>query len=491
MVRFTRKRKQRGKCKQHGGGTHKLPGVDTINTIEEFEKEWDTYYLSAHGALLENEPLITVPKNLYILFMGSAGYLCFNTKLNQEFEQCLIKRGDDCGYKHGTYETNFLPVMKNLNRIFPSIYNPKEVGIQSPSEDISSSIYEPGDKIFDVKMDFNNTNYFGIRGLFQVPLQTELITDIFNEVGHYMTDKEAHVSKKTIDTLTDNMLANDENLIKPLLSRMREKRSSDPSYNRYSMSLSYILDAIDKEILRSDKKTFLVIKACRRANDENPETLKQVRRHSVELRKYNVNLPWAQKTKTTRRPRKAPAPKKREPPSYDEVYNAIEKDNVAAIRKYVKEGFKINQKYTFGSVKTYPIFDAISLGKQKVFNEFIKLGADVKVKNNFGQTTLFVAANKRQIAMVNVLLQKGLDPNEADEAGDVPINRAFAQENLEMIKMLIAHGARITTYIENIANAEDDEGFQNPEIKKIVNSLRHYNYKENYSNYFNKNELNE
>ncbi len=481
MGRYTRKRKQN----QHAGGTHKLPGVDTINTIKEFENEWNTYYLSAHGVLLENEPFVTVPKNLYILFMGSAGYLCYNTKLNQEFEQCLIKREDDCGYRHGTYETNFLPVMKNLNKIFPSIYNPKELGIQSPSEDVSSSIYEPGDKIFDIHLEFMNTNYFAIRGLFQVPLEKEFITDIFNETGHFVGKKEqAQISKKTIDTLTDNMLAKDENLIKPLLSQMREKRSGDPTYDRYSMKLSFILQSLERELKQSDKKTFIVIKTCRGTTDEKEETVKRVRRHSVELRKYNVELPWAK----TRRSRKAISPKKREPPSYDDVYKAIEKDNVTAIRKYVKEGFKINEKYVHShfASEDYPIFDVIGLGKQKVFEEFIKLGADVKVKNNLGMTTLFVATNHGEKNMVFILLQLGVDPNEPDEAGDLPLNRAFVKENAVLIRMLLSFGAKITDYIMEIAKSKND-GFQKPEVKQILKKLEKFNYKkDDYSHVFKK-----
>jgi ankyrin repeat protein len=481
MVRHTRK-----VGKQHkGGGTYMLPGIDAIDTLEDFEKEWDTYYLSAHGILMEDEPMITIPKNVYILFMGNAGTLCYNSKLTQEFEQCLIKREDKCGVRHGTYETNFLPVMKNLKKVFPYIYDPTKITIQSPSEDVSTSIYEPGDKIYDIFLEFMNTNYYAIRGLFQVPLEKDFVTDIVNMIGDSIT-----IDKTTIDRLTDNILAKDGNLIKPLLSQMREKKRTDPSYNKYSMNLSFILKSYEQELTQSDKKTFIVIKTCRGTVNESQETMKRIRRHSVELRKYNVPLPWTRTNNTkvntitntkTRRTRKAIAPKKKGPPSYDEVYKAIEKDNAIAIRKYVKEGFQINEKYA----SEYPIFDVIALGKSKVFNEFIKLGANVHVKNNLGMTTVFVAANKRQITMLETLLEKGVDPNEEDDAGDFPINRAFARENLNMIKLLIRYGARINDFVIGIANAEDEYvAYQNPEIKKIVDDLRHYDYKNDYSDYF-------
>jgi hypothetical protein len=278
--------------KQKGGGTYKLPGVDKIKTLNEFENKWDTFYISAHGTLLEKKEIV-VPDNTYILFMGSAGYLCYNNKFGQEFEQCLIQKEDPCEVRHGSYNKKFLSVMKNLRKVFPSIYHPKKIQARSPSEDVETSIYEPNDQIYDVKLDFYNSTFYNLRGVFQVPLQNDFVNESFSV--------DDDIDKNSIDKLTDNMLMKEGNLIGPAIREKKDRGEARPN----EFLLSDMFDLI-KPYQDSSKKTFIVIKTCRAPDVEDPYdvdyyTLRPIRRHSINLRNYQVPLPWNEEKEKPKR----------------------------------------------------------------------------------------------------------------------------------------------------------------------------------------------
>jgi uncharacterized protein len=102
-----------------------------------------------------------------------------------------------------------------------------------------------------------------------------------------------------------------------------------------------------------------------------------------------------------------------------------------------------------------PVFMALKYGHQEIFDRLLATGADINSTGQSGvvgkQTLLQLAVQKRDARMVRALLEKGADPNRADDRGTVPLFETVTGEtpNLELIDLLIDKGADI-----NRANPE-------------------------------------
>ncbi|MFN7098048.1 MAG: ankyrin repeat domain-containing protein, partial [Gammaproteobacteria bacterium] len=79
--------------------------------------------------------------------------------------------------------------------------------------------------------------------------------------------------------------------------------------------------------------------------------------------------------------------------------------------------------------------------------EIVKLlldkGADVKEKNSYGETILYLVAGNDHLEMVNLLLTKGADVNEKNEYGSTALHGAAAKGQLEIVKLLLEKGADV------------------------------------------------
>ena len=82
----------------------------------------------------------------------------------------------------------------------------------------------------------------------------------------------------------------------------------------------------------------------------------------------------------------------------------------------------------------------------KMLKELIDKGVDVNSKNHYGVTALTFAIDKGNLEAVNLLLEKGADPNMKDSFyGETPFGWAFYRKNKDVIRTMIEHGANIKT----------------------------------------------
>ena len=92
-------------------------------------------------------------------------------------------------------------------------------------------------------------------------------------------------------------------------------------------------------------------------------------------------------------------------------------------------------------------------------------GIDVDVKTQYGATALMFATDKGNLEVVNLLLEKGANPNINDTFyGSSPFLLSFSKGNIEIIKSMLNHGADISTETPLIYASYSD----NPEVAKLL-----------------------
>jgi ankyrin repeat protein len=77
----------------------------------------------------------------------------------------------------------------------------------------------------------------------------------------------------------------------------------------------------------------------------------------------------------------------------------------------------------------------------------INFGADVDVKNKWGDTPLHLAKN---VEIAKLLIEKGADVNAKDNGGETPLHLASYNDSIELATLLLDRGADV--------GAKDDDG---------------------------------
>ena len=92
-----------------------------------------------------------------------------------------------------------------------------------------------------------------------------------------------------------------------------------------------------------------------------------------------------------------------------------------------------------------PIFEAVAKGYTAILSLFIDKGADINSTVLTTQTSLLsIASALGKTSTAQLLLEKGADPNLANNLGITPIFLSIGKQNIEITKLLIAHKADLT-----------------------------------------------
>ncbi|HEX6903908.1 MAG TPA: ankyrin repeat domain-containing protein [Thermoanaerobaculia bacterium] len=85
---------------------------------------------------------------------------------------------------------------------------------------------------------------------------------------------------------------------------------------------------------------------------------------------------------------------------------------------------------------------AASAGDLAKVQELLAAGVDVNAANKYGGTALAFACDKGHTAVVNLLLERGANPNSKDTFyGATPLNWAVQKGHAEIVRALLAKGA--------------------------------------------------
>ena len=115
----------------------------------------------------------------------------------------------------------------------------------------------------------------------------------------------------------------------------------------------------------------------------------------------------------------------------DQLFEAVRKGDVAAVKDALDRGADVNAKFRYG---TTALFKAAERGNAEVAKVLLDRGAEVKVKDTFyGATALSWALQNDHLDVVRLLLPK------SDEAEDV-LMQGVREHKEELVKMALERG---------------------------------------------------
>jgi len=118
-------------------------------------------------------------------------------------------------------------------------------------------------------------------------------------------------------------------------------------------------------------------------------------------------------------------------------------DFIDAFKMLVEQGADINQLDGGGCA---PIHYAISHGATNILETMLALGADLSLQDKYGDNTLHWAVlfeSECTDTLLNRIFHSGIDINAKNRDMDTPLHIACFNRLLDLVKVLILHGANI------------------------------------------------
>src|SRR5215813_9374144 len=116
----------------------------------------------------------------------------------------------------------------------------------------------------------------------------------------------------------------------------------------------------------------------------------------------------------------------------DQLYEAVRKGDVAAVKSALDRGADVNAKFRYG---TTALFKAAERGNAEITKILLDRGVDTKVKDTFyGATAMSWAIDGKHVEVVRLILEKN-----ADEVEDVLLT-GVRESNADLLKVALDHG---------------------------------------------------
>ncbi|MGB3694723.1 MAG: ankyrin repeat domain-containing protein [Spirulinaceae cyanobacterium] len=131
-----------------------------------------------------------------------------------------------------------------------------------------------------------------------------------------------------------------------------------------------------------------------------------------------------------------------------DIFEIIREHNESYLLKMIEQGIEINSHMPNPPFWT-PLQEAIDEmddgGKIEMVQLLIQAGADVNAWNlDHDSNPLLMAMWSGHEDIVSLLLKAGANPNIKDNEGNSPLRLSVEEENIEMVKLLLSHGAKET-----------------------------------------------
>ncbi len=129
---------------------------------------------------------------------------------------------------------------------------------------------------------------------------------------------------------------------------------------------------------------------------------------------------------------------------YPSVYYAISNSQLNMVRIFSDAGYDMNQ-FIGNKTYTYPVLLAIEKDTSGIFYFLLDKGVDLTVRNSEGVSALIKSISANNIDITNILLEKGLSPNEKTRNDITPLMQAAKTNgiNIKIVESLLNYEAEI------------------------------------------------
>ncbi len=124
-----------------------------------------------------------------------------------------------------------------------------------------------------------------------------------------------------------------------------------------------------------------------------------------------------------------------------ELIDASVAGNVVAVKKLLDAGVNINARGTKGSAT--PLIIAAERNQVDLLKLLLERGADINVRDEKWQSALFHATANDRPDVIGILIQKNADVNARDKTGRTPLMMACHDAREQIMDMLLARGADV------------------------------------------------
>ncbi len=116
---------------------------------------------------------------------------------------------------------------------------------------------------------------------------------------------------------------------------------------------------------------------------------------------------------------------------------AVAAGDIEKVQKFLKRGYKANQKYMF-----YPVLIAAVHRQDAMLRYLVEQGADLSVRDtHFGRTALHFCAEQGMYSTIEYLLDQGMDINAQDYDKNTPLHLAVDSHKKKAIRLLLEKGS--------------------------------------------------
>jgi len=122
----------------------------------------------------------------------------------------------------------------------------------------------------------------------------------------------------------------------------------------------------------------------------------------------------------------------------DAITQAARFGDLERLRDCIESGIPVDHADPAGDT---PLFHIIGAGSGKAFQLLLENDANVRLRNNQGNTTLHKAATFGRSEFAERLLEQGLNIDATNKVGATAMHYAVRSANLSMVNLLIEKGA--------------------------------------------------
>ena len=122
------------------------------------------------------------------------------------------------------------------------------------------------------------------------------------------------------------------------------------------------------------------------------------------------------------------------------LHKACEVGNLEAVKYLVEKGADINVKDMWGETSLHY---ACRKGHLEVVKYLVEKGEGIHAKNKYGNIPLYLACQHGHLEVVKYLVEKGADVNAKNKYGNTPLHYACREGHLEVVKYLLKKRADV------------------------------------------------